>query len=104
SRLLALTAVMFAVKVALYFAFGWRYSYFPFFAQLCYFTLGMWLYFHRENLTWSRQTAVVMVLVATAIILLLGQASFEFGKFGRHVVFIATLAIITPTAFQHIRG
>jgi peptidoglycan/LPS O-acetylase OafA/YrhL len=104
SSLLALTAIMFAVKAALYFTLGWRYAYFPFLGQLCYFTLGMWLYFHRERLTWGRRPAIVMLLAATVILMSTGQASFEFGTLLHQAIFIGTLVIVTPTLFRHING
>ena len=95
---------MFAVKAALYFTLGWRYAYFPFFGQLCYFTLGMWLYFHREKLTWGRWPAIIMLPAATVILMSTGQASFEFGTLLRQAVFIGTLVIVTPTLFRHVNG
>jgi peptidoglycan/LPS O-acetylase OafA/YrhL len=104
ASLLVLTAIMFAAKAVIFFTLGWRYAYFPFFGQLCYFTLGMWLYFHREMLTWGRWPAIVMLPAAAVILMSTGQASFEFGTLLRQAVFIGTLVIVTPTLFQHING
>lgn len=104
THLLAITIAAFTLKIALFYALGWRYAYFPFVSQLGYFTLGLWLYFHRDALTFGRRVGVAMSIGFTALVFLLGNASFEFGALWRHLFFIGALGVMMPTAFSHLDG
>jgi peptidoglycan/LPS O-acetylase OafA/YrhL len=84
--------------------FGFRWAYFPFFAQIGYFTFGMWLYFHRDKVTFGKILGWPLVIAFSTLCFMFGGASYEGGILWRHVVFMGAVALTLPTIFAHVRG
>lgn len=91
------------LKIALFGAFGFGPAYFPFYANLWYFALGMWLYLHREALTWSSpQTAKLLTVVYVVYLLIAHNSGFEFAPPWRHLLLIGVTMLVVPSCFAHV--
>lgn len=103
--LAVLTILAFAGKAALLTYVGWRWAYYPFFGQIGFFLLGVWLYFMRDWLTWPKFVAYTLAALYTIYVLAADFADVDLhaGALNTVALTVAT-AIITPTLFKHMNG
>lgn len=101
--LLAFTVVAFAFKAYLNYVFGFRLSYFPFFSQIGYFSLGMFVYFNKKKLIWSSKWLVPLLSLFTLYVLFSPPAAFE-ESIAANIGFVAVLILVMPTCFEHESG
>lgn len=94
----------FALKAALFYTGGWRYAYFPFFAEFGYFAFGFWLFQIREWLTWERPVAIAIAVAFCVYALCAGTAGWEISTTARNMVLVAATALMLPSCFEHLNG
>lgn len=104
--LAVLVVLAFAGKAALLTYAGWRWAYYPFFGQIGYFLLGVWLFFVRDYwLTWPKLVAYVLAALYTIYVLAADFADVDLHASAlSNVALTLATAIITPTLFKHMNG
>lgn len=101
-------ALLFAFKYFLLHKYSFNSAYFPFYAQLGYFVLGMLVYRVRYALTFNRKTTLYLGFAFTAVSISRTDLSFEsmiIPAFPMlHVFMIALLCVAIPSLTQQFQS
>lgn len=101
---LAFLAVAFlALKYGILYQYGFRYSYFPFYANFGYFILGYFLYGVRGHLEIDGRFATALLIALCIGSLIVGGSEFEISPI-RNLIVICTFAAAIPTIFATVHS
>jgi peptidoglycan/LPS O-acetylase OafA/YrhL len=101
---LYIALALFAVKAVLFYQASWRYAYFPFYSEIGYFVLGLWLFYQRSFLTWNRPAAIALAVAFSAYVLLAGPSGWENSTTLRSALLVFVTMLMLPSCFEHLNG
>jgi peptidoglycan/LPS O-acetylase OafA/YrhL len=95
-----LTALFLAIKIAADVTGGFRISYFPFVTNVCYFTLGMLAFRHRDTLCFGKPSTYALLSVFLAMCFSGTLMAFEYQP-RLNIAMAGLLAILIPSLSRH---
>lgn len=106
--LIACAALLFAFKYFLLHKYGFNAAYFPFYAQLGYFVLGILVYRVRHTLAFNRKTALYLGFAFAALSVSRTDLSFESTIIPvfpvLHAFMIALLCVAIPSLTEQFQS
>ena len=101
---LYIALAFFLVKAVLFFQLGQHHAYFPFYSEVGYFILGLWLFYNRSFLTWSRSAAIILAIAFSAYVLFAGPSGWERSTSLRNAILVLATILVLPSCFEHLNG